>query len=327
MKRVPFLLFILCITFVFIGCKKKSVSGFKVENFSNGKAGEIILVMDNEYIPAEFKNQVIQTLQKPQPAINQVEPMFDILKFNSKDFSSFYQKHRNIVHFDINDDYPHNTISMNRDVWASPQVYVHIKGNNADSCLSLFVKNEENIVNLLYENDLRRLQLHFLKNNEASIELRLKEKFGIVMSVPQQYFIAREEADFIWLRYRTSKNDRFIMIYRTPMYEMTKESLIKTRDLMTKLYIPGAVNGSFPKIAQHSGFPICNPYQIKSKSGMELRGLWESVGDHMGGPFYSFTYLDSKGTHCLTIDGFVYAPEESKREYLREVEAIVKSIR
>lgn len=327
MKRVPFFLFIFCITILFVGCKKKSVSGFKVENFSNGKAGEIILVMDKEHISPDLTKQVVQILQKPQPAINQVEPMFDILKFNSSDFNSFYQKHRNIVHFDINADYAHNTISFNKDVWSSPQVYVHIKGNNTDSCYALFVENEVKIINLLYDNDLKRLQLHFFKNNDASVELRIKEKFGIQMSVPQQYFIAREETDFIWLRFKTTKNDRFILVYRTPVYELSKENLIKTRDLMTKMYIPGAVNGSYPKIAQHSGFPIYNPIQVKSKNGMELRGLWESVGDYMGGPFYSFTFVDAKGTYCVTIDGFVYAPEETKRDFLREVEAIVKSVR
>ena len=58
-----------------------------------------------------------------------------------------------------------------------------------------------------------------------------------------------------------------------------------------------------------------------------MRGLWECVGDHMGGPFYSFTYLSPDKNYCITVDGFVYAPQENKRNYLREVEAIVKSIK
>lgn len=283
--------------------------------------------MDNNIISTEIKKQVEAHLQQPQPAINQVEPMFDILKFSSKDFTSFYQKHRNIVHFDINKNYSNNTISFDKDVWSSPQVYVHIKGNNVDSCLTLFFNNEKEIIHLLYENDLKRLQSYFLNNNDASIELKIKEKFGITMSVPQQYFIAREEIDFIWLRFKTSKNDRFIMVYRTPMEEMNEGNLIKTRDLITKKYIPGSISGSYPIIAQQNGFPLCNPLQIRSKKGMELRGLWESVGDHMGGPFYSFTFTDSKEEYLYTVDGFVYAPEESKRDFLREVESIVKSIR
>ena len=36
--------------------------------------------------------------------------------------------------------------------------------------------------------------------------------------------------------------------------------------------------------------------------------------------------MTADGTSCITVDGFIYAPQEAKRNYLREVEAIVKSI-
>lgn len=62
-------------------------------------------------------------------------------------------------------------------------------------------------------------------------------------------------------------------------------------------------------------------------NGVELRGLWSSVRDKMGGPFYSYTMLSPDQSSCITVDGFVYAPQEKKRDYLREVEAIVKSIK
>ena len=66
--------------------------------------------------------------------------------------------------------------------------------------------------------------------------------------------------------------------------------------------------------------------KIRYHNGVELRGLWASVRDKMGGPFYSFTQIAPDSTSCISIDGFVYAPQEHKRDYLREVEAIVKSI-
>ena len=43
--------------------------------------------------------------------------------------------------------------------------------------------------------------------------------------------------------------------------------------------------------------------------------------------FYSFTFLSADKQYCITVDGFVYAPQENKRNYLREVEAIVKSVK
>ena len=108
---------------------------------------------------------------------------------------------------------------------------------------------------------------------------------------------------------------------------MTGENLIAARDSMTKKYIPGAIKGAYPIVAQKFGFPLINNLQIASRNGVEMRGLWESVRDKMGGPFYSFSFIDQSGQYIITVDGFVYAPEENKRDYLREVEAIVKSIR
>ena len=96
---------------------------------------------------------------------------------------------------------------------------------------------------------------------------------------------------------------------------------------MTKNYIPGAIRGAYPILSTIYEYPEYREITIKSKKGIEMRGLWESVGDNMGGPFYSFSFINSDQTAVVTVDGFVYAPEEYKRDYLREVESIVKSLR
>ena len=309
------------------GCKKRASSGFKVDNYSNGKAGEIVLVMDPKQYTEQEREEVISILQTPQPAINQIEPMFDVLKFRLDDFNAFYRKHRSVVYFEIDDSYHKSNINFEENVWASPQVYVTIKGNNADSTIALFKQYQDEIIEKLYENDLKRLQAFNIKNNSPKIEKIIKEKFGISLTIPQQYFIAREEPDFLWLRYRTVRNDRFIMIFKNDTLLLSKEQLVKTRNQMTKNYIPGAIRGAYPILSDIYEYPEYREIAIKSKKGIEMRGLWESVGDNMGGPFYSFSFINSDQTATITIDGFVYAPEEDKRDYLREVESIVKSLR
>lgn len=309
------------------GCKKKAGSGFKVENYSNGKAGEIVLVMDPKQYTESERKEIISILQQPQPAINQVEPMFDVLKFGLEDFNAFYRKHRSIVYFEITDSYNKPSINFEENVWASPQVYITIKGNHVDSTLALFKQHQDEIIEKLYDNDLKRLQAFNIKNNSPQIEKTIKEKFGISLTIPQQYFIAREEPDFLWLRYKTVKNDRFIMIFKSDNLLLSKELLVETRNQMTKNYIPGAIRGAYPILSDIYEYPEYREIAIKSKNGVEMRGLWESVGDNMGGPFYSFSFINSDQTAVITIDGFVYAPQEDKRDYLREVESIVKSLR
>lgn len=327
MKRIAFFLGITAILLLIAACGNKKGPAIKVDNFSSGKAGEVILIMDNQFWTEPDKAEIRKSLSQPQPAINQIEPLFDILEFQNRDFSSNFQRHRNIVRFDVNPDYSNNTFSIQKNVWSSPQVYIYFKGNNVDSLIRLYQKNESEILGEMYENDLKRLQNFYAREVDPNIEKKIREKFGIYISVPRQYTIAREEEDFLWLRFRTAKNDRFIMLYKTPAAELTEETLMDTRDRMTKEYIPGAVLGAYPVIARKLGFPIIERKTLGTKTGMEMRGLWESVNDKMGGPFYHFTFLDPSGQNAVSVDGFVYAPQEGKRDYLREVEAIVKSIR
>ena len=84
--------------------------------------------------------------------------------------------------------------------------------------------------------------------------------------------------------------------------------------------------GAYPIVADLEGYPWAEKRQIRYHEGLELRGLWASVRDKMGGPFYSFTQISPDSVSCITVDGFVYAPQEKKRDYLREVEAVVRSL-
>lgn len=328
MKKSVYLIAICCSLLLFSSCEKgKGGIKVKVDNFSNGKAGEIILIMDDKSWSESDKNAVKEELTQPQPAINQIEPMFDILEFQNNDFSATFQRHRNIVRFEISPDFPNNIFDIEKNTWSSPQVYIHIKGNDPKECLQLFMDNKDLIIRELYDNDLKRVQSSFSKNPNQEVEKLVREKFGISLTVSNQYFVAGDEANFLWLRFRTNRNDRFIMIYKTPMSELTGEKLMDVRDSVTKALIPGAVPGAYPIIARKLGFPIINPVTVGNREGMEMRGLWETVNDKMGGPFYSFSFLDPSGENCITVDGFVYAPDETKRDYLREVEGIVKTTR
>ncbi|MCQ2283572.1 MAG: DUF4837 family protein [Bacteroidales bacterium] len=308
-------------------CKQKSVPAFKADNFSTGKAGEMILAIDTSLWSKEARTTIYKVLQQPQPAINQIQPMFDVLEYSNKDFLASFTKHRNIVQFDFNQNHGANSYELKRNPYTSPQIQVVIRGNDRDSMLALFLQHQDEIVQAMYDNDIARLQNAHRKLNNPEMEEKIKNKFGLSMTIPADYFVGREEKDFLWLLYRTPKNDRFIMIYKTPAYSLTKENIVAKRDSITKAYIQGAVQGAYPIVADLDGFPLCKEYQLHYHNGIELRGLWASVRDKMGGPFYSYTMKSEDGASCITIDGFVYAPQEEKRDYLREVEAIVKSVK
>ena len=326
MKKISYLTVLIALLLL-ASCRPKSGGGgIKVENFSTGKAGEMILAIDTNYWSTAAKKAIYDVLQQPQPAINQNEPMFDVIECSNAGYKASFMRHRNIVQFDYNPDYSGNTFEIARNPVTNPQVHVRIRGNSQDSCLALFLSHQDEIVKVMYENDIARLQNAHRRLNNAVIEKKIKEKFGLVMTIPEGYFVGREEEDFLWLLFRTPKNDRFVMIYKSPRYPLTTENIVAERDRITKAYIQGAVAGAYPIVADIEGYPMAKDLKIRYHNGVELRGLWASVRDKMGGPFYSFTQIAPDSTSCISIDGFVYAPQEHKRDYLREVEAIVKSI-
>ena len=199
MKKIScFAVILMLLTFV--SCHQKSgTSGIKVDNFSTGKAGEMILAIDSNYWTSAAVKAIYKVLQQPQPAINQIEPMFDIIQCSNSDYRASFMRHRNIVQFDYSPNYASNFFEIVRDPVASSQVLVKIRGNQQDSCLALFLAHQDEIVKAMYDNDIARLQNAHRKLNNPVIEKRIKDKFGVSMTIPDGYFIGREEADFLWL--------------------------------------------------------------------------------------------------------------------------------
>ncbi|MDR1757370.1 MAG: DUF4837 family protein [Bacteroidales bacterium] len=327
MNKIFFTAWVVFLLLCLTNCGHKKGITVKVDHFSNGKAGEVLLVIDKDLWDEQDLASIRAPLIAPQPGLNQVEPMFDLLVLNNRDFTSQFQRHRGIVRFDMDKNYGSNSLTLAHDTWANPQVYVYAKGNHPDSLIALYQKHQKEIITELYNNDLKRLQRNAIAHENPVVEQLIETKFGIRLSIPREYVVAREDSNFLWLRFRTIKNDRFVMIYRTTSSSLCADSVLLCRDRMTRAYIPGAVNGAYPILSRHDGFPIVYEDTLGYKTGLSARGLWESVNDKMGGPFYSFTFIDASRQKTLSVDGFVYAPQENKRDYLREVESIVKSIK
>ena len=263
MKKISYLTVLIALLLL-ASCRPKSGGGgIKVENFSTGKAGEMILAIDTNYWSTAAKKAIYDVLQQPQPAINQNEPMFDVIECSNAGYKASFMRHRNIVQFDYNPDYSGNTFEIARNPVTNPQVHVRIRGNSQDSCLALFLSHQDEIVKVMYENDIARLQNAHRRLNNAVIEKKIKEKFGLVMTIPEGYFVGREEEDFLWLLFRTPKNDRFVMIYKSPRYVLSPENVVAERDRITKAYIQGAVVGAYPKVAELEGLPLAQNLQIR----------------------------------------------------------------
>jgi hypothetical protein len=55
--------------------------------------------------------------------------------------------------------------------------------------------------------------------------------------------------------------------------------------------------------------------------------MWEMKNFQMAGPFINSIVEDKQHDRLVVIEGFTFAPSEDKREFMFEVEAILKSLK
>ena len=73
--------------------------------------------------------------------------------------------------------------------------------------------------------------------------------------------------------------------------------------------------------------PVTREVQFANTMAIESRGLWFVEGDFMGGPFLSYTFKDIDNRRLIVVEGFSYSPGAKKRDFVFELEAILKTVK
>ena len=133
----------------------------------------------------------------------------------------------------------------------------------------------------------------------------------------------------MWISLETKDLSQGLLIYSRPFkdtLQLEKWKLLAYIDSIAKAHIPGPSKGSYMTteyilpIQQKIGRYINNDYTI------ELRGKWRVEYDFMAGPFVSYSFVDKNLNNLVTIEGYVYYPNKSKRNFVRQLQAVCQSV-
>jgi len=298
----------------------------KVLPGSTGKYGELIVVMDKRYWNGELGLAVRKTLGFEHLALPQPEPYFNLVNIPHSVFKGLFKTHRNILILSVGSE-QEKLLKNIKNKWASSQLVVNISGPDANVVIELLNSNKSNISNGFLVRERNRLRGKYTRIEDKSVSTIIKEHFNINFSVPKGYSIASKDEDFIWIRKETPDISQGILIYKT-LYTsdstFTRSSIIADRDSITKKYIPGPLEDSYMTTV-HDYPAHITTIDFMGIYAIETRGLWKVEGDFMGGPFLSYTFLSPNKKEVISLEGYVYAPKYKKRNYLREIEAILYS--
>lgn len=320
-RSILILLSVLTLT----SCLDKDRKGIKP--MVSGKPGELLLVIDPYLWESVVGEYFIDLATEPFEALPSDEPKYDLIHIPSSGFTKIFKSHRNIFLTKISSQHKEPRIIIQRDLWAYPQLVVNLIGPNDTSMITYLRQNKEKLLNLLETDERNRTILNYKKNMSKGINEILKTGHGVSISVPAGYDVGLDTTNFIWLTHEVADLTQGVLIYYYPYTDtntFTTEYLVAKRDEFTRRFVPGPTNGSYMKTEPQ--YPPIFQEMVKNGSYLaELRGLWKLEKAFMGGPYVSHTLLDEKNNRVVTVEGFVYAPSLNKRNYVRELEAIIQT--
>lgn len=337
MKRVAYILVSIVLLAAMVGCDSfRSLTGAK--KTAQGSPYEVLVVCDGYEWESLLGTELKAVLETPVEMLNQVEPMFNVVRITARDFKHLLPSYRNILKVLCSSQVAETSIVAQYDVVASPQIVLTFQGPSIAAMVEYLKQNGSALLQVLEIAERNRTIEYAKKQGARALEKIIKEEFDIDMHISNGYLFRAESDDFVWASNEYPVASQGFFIYSHPFKgkaSVTTESLVKARNEFAKR-IPGPTDGSYmttvkriPNV-EDDGYvdfmPQRKVVKINGRDWIELRGFWEVERDFMGGPFVSYTTLDEREGELLTIDCYVYSPKYGKRNFLRPLEHLVYGV-
>lgn len=318
-----------------VSCKDKG-SNKEILLDSSGNINNVSVVLDNELWDGSVGDAIRSVLAAPIYGLPQDEPLFTISQIPPSVFTGFVTKNRTVLKIEVSNN---SDIQILDNVYAQPQKVVVISGKSRQDIIDRIVENAPKIVTTFRNEEIaeRQRQMSKSPHKYKSIE----KKLGLTIQFPSAYRISKESENFFWIRKDITTGTTNLMIFEVPYSAIKRNDslvnqIVKIRDSIGKIYIKGRQDGEISangeKIESYmttedAYAPYVHETILDNKATIEAKGIWDLKEDFMGGPFINYAIEDKINKRWIIVEGFAFAPSVEKRDYMLELEAIIKSIK
>lgn len=289
-----------------------------------GSSGEVVVVIDKVKWDGEAGKKLREILEAPIPELPQAEPVFDLVNVSPGGFGDLYITHRNVVIVETGPG-KKAIVTYNLNVYAKSQLVITIEGETDDDIIELLKTQGQKIIDKINITERDRL-ISYYKGSLNSVNFStLLNTHKLILWVPSNYALDVNEKGFVWLSYETPLTTQSILVhyfdYNGENY-FNEDSIRTILNNMTRTKVKGPVDGSWMTIEER--LPVnYSTFRFRDRNYAMLKGLWTLENGFMGGPFVTLVTKDEVNNRFVMLDGFVYAPNDDKRELLRQVESIL----
>jgi len=307
-------------------CKEGSSKNQRYLPGSTGAINSLIVVMENDLWKGEVGDKVRELFADRVLAVPQSEAILSLTQIPHQVFSGAITNSRSVLYIQ-KDSLSLGHVKSN--VYATPQKVAVIKGRTNEDLLNNLEAIAPKAIALFKKTEISEAQKRFKKSLKK--ETDFKDEFGIELDIPTVYTVGKHEDNFIWIDRQILKGNMNIIAYSIPWNSFSNDStfvqdIVKMRDSIGKKYVPGPYEGTY-MITEKVFSPYVFPAEISGRKAAEVRGVWEMSGYPMAGPFLTYIINDKPYNRKLVLEGFTFAPATEKRDYMFELEAIMKTVK
>jgi hypothetical protein len=312
--------------FLLVSCNDKNKKAYKP--VSVGAINSLAVVMDNQLWEGKVGDKVREHFAAPILGLTWNEPRFSIEHMPLQVFTGMTRHRRSVLYVSLDSlDLAH----IKTDLYATPQKVGVIKGKTEEELINNLEAGADKIIASFRNTEMKEAQKRFLRSlNKDTI---LQSKFDISLRLPSIYTVGKEEDNFVWIDREIPKGTMNIIVYAMPWDSFENDStfvkdIVRMRDSIGKKYIPGPdiPNKTTYMVTEKAFAPYVFPVEISGKKAAEARGIWEIENYPMAGPFLTYIVNDKENNRKLILEGFTFAPATNKRDYMFELEAILKTV-
>jgi hypothetical protein len=304
-------------------------NGQTIHKNITGRSGELVVVISKDAWKNAPGKLIRETLAQSHVGLPQDEPVFDVIDVPHAAFKNIFKSTRNIIQTSISQNVKNEGISFTDDVWAYPQATVQIKAKTPERFVAIFKENSDKIMSYFLAAEKERFTMNYKKFYEKAVFNVLEKDFGVTMNVPPGFVIAEQRDSFIWYKYETPEISQGIILYSIPYVSnstFTVDYLVHFRDSVLNANVPGPTKGSYMTTEKRVDQTF-HVFEHNGNYAAEMRGLWRVENDFMGGPYLELAELDATNQRVIVAFGYVYAPSKDKRNLLRQVEAMIYTLK
>ncbi|MCB0572777.1 MAG: DUF4837 family protein [Phaeodactylibacter sp.] len=349
--------FFLFIASLFLSsCTEEAQRGLRAVPTAFGNLNEIVVIMDTDLWDGPLGDTIRYYYSSAYPLLPQPEPIFDLRQFTPEELeaerlrkelrtymfvgnlSDANSPTTKMIIRDIGEekarrareDTAFNSI-IGRDKWAKGQLVIYQFANSFDELSANLKENFPAVKKRVHEFDSKKLGAYvYLGGENKKLEEQIRTSMGVNLKVPSDYFLAINDGNIIWIRKETDVISSNIMMKKvkyTDQAQLTKEYLLALRDSIGRHYISSTLPDTYMQVNAIDLPVLSSPTKINGYYAIDARGIWEIVNDYMGGAFVSYLILNPNTSELLFIDGFLHAPGEDKRDFMMQLEHVVKTVK